>query len=414
MSDDISNTTEAPTRRDYLRYSAVLGGGLLAGCSGGGEETETPDSDGTGPSEPPETATATPTATATVASGTATPTGEPTATPGSYSVTMAPVGEVTFESPPETWVAENASWADMGVALGLDKPAAVVLTGEYRTWHYDDIPGLSPSKTEMTSLWQDGISKELLYDIDAGVHFVDPNYMINLIPNWERSDVEGIAESVGPFCGNTSFSTYPWHEGYPYFDLYEATEKVAQVFRRTDRFEALQSLHDETISGIQDRLPPESERPAIGLLSPGSTEPEKFYPYRLGDTTAYKHWHDLGVEDAFEGSDVQSFTSDRGSIDFEPLLEINPEVLLFYTDTHRTREAFRETYLSFLRDHDTASQLTAVQNGDVYPAGGMYQGPISNLSKTERAAKQLFPDEFDADERLFDRQRIADIRHGEL
>jgi iron complex transport system substrate-binding protein len=55
-----------------------------------------------------------------------------------------------------------------------------------------------------------------------------------------------------------------------------------------------------------------------------------------------------------------------------------------------------------------------VQNGAVYPAGGMYQGPIINLSKTERAAKQLFPDEFDEEETLYDRQRIADIRAGDI
>lgn len=413
MSDD-SDTTDAPTRREYLTYGAVIGGGLFAGCSGdSGGGVHTSSSAGTddgSAATPTESPTEAPTDEQRQMSTTV-PT---TATPGPYSVTIQPAGEVAFESVPETWVAENASWADMGVALGLAKPSAVVLTGEYRTWHYADVPGLSTSKAEMTSLWQDGIAKERLYNIGADVHFIDPNYMVNLIPNWERSDVTELSENVGPFCGNTSFSTYPWHDGYPYFDLYEATEKVAQVFRRTDRFEALQAFHDETIAGIQDRLPPESERPAIGLLSPASTEPEAFYPYRLGERTAYKHWHDLGVRDAFEGSDIQSFTSDRGSIDYEPLLEVDPEVLMFYTDEHRTRSAFEDTFLAFLQDHSTASQLTAVWNGDVYPAGGMYQGPITNLSKTERAARQLFPDEFGQDERLYDRQRLAEIRAGDV
>jgi iron complex transport system substrate-binding protein len=395
MSEDDTTTIEAPTRRDTIKYGgAVVGGGLLAGCTG--------DSDG-GPGTYGSTETTTETLTETT-----------TTEDSSYTVTIEPAGEVSFDAVPETWVAENASWADMGVALGMSKPSAVVLTGEYRTWHYEDIPGLSTSKEDMVSLWQDGISKELFLEIDSGVHFIDPNYMINLIPNWERSDVDEMSEQVAPFCGNTSFSTYPWHGDYPYYSLYEATEKVAEVFQRTDRFEALRTLHNETISGIQDRLPPESERPAIGLLSPASTEPEKFYPYRLGDTTAYKHWHDLEVSDAFEGSSISSFTSDRGSIDYEPLLEIDPEILMFYTDKHWTHSDFRDTYLAFLQDHDTASQLTAVRNGDVYPAGGMYQGPIINLSKTERAAKQLFPDEFAPDERLYDRQRVADIINGDI
>ena len=67
-----------------------------------------------------------------------------------------------------------------------------------------------------------------------------------------------------------------------------------------------------------------------------------------------------------------------------------------------------------MQNDNTAKSLTAVQVGRVYPAGGMYQGPIINLSKTERAAKQLYPDEFGADEQLFDRQRVADIINGEI
>jgi len=128
---------------------------------------------------------------------------------------------------------------------------------------YEDIPGLSTSKEDMVFLWQDGISKELFLDIDAGVHFIDPNCMINLIPNWKQADVDEMVEQIAPFCGNTSFSTYPWHEDYPYYSLYEATEKVAEVFQRMDRFEALEALHDESITAIQDRLPPESERPEV-------------------------------------------------------------------------------------------------------------------------------------------------------
>lgn len=387
MSNNDTTRQNAPTRRDTIKYGgAVAGGGLLAGCTGssdGGDAANATDSEG-----------------------------ETEAT--SYSVTIEPVGEITFDSVPQTWVAENASWADMGVALGLEKPSAVVLTGEYRTWHYEDIPGLSTDKSEMVSLWQDGISKELFLDIDAGVHFIDPNYMINLIPNWEQSDVDEMVQQVGPFCGNTSFSTYPWHENYPYYSLYEATEKVAQVFQREDRFEALSEFHDSVVTGIQNRLPPEGERPEIALLSPGSTEPEKFYPYRLGERTAYKHWNDLGVNDALAGSDIQSFTSDRGNIDYEPLLDIDPEVMMLYTDKQWTPSAFEDAYVSFLQDHDTASQLTAVQNGDVYPAGGMYQGPIINFSKTERAAKQLFGEEFGESEQLYNRDELAAIINGEI
>ena len=362
-------------RRVLAGSSSLLLAGGLAGCSGGASESQS------------------------------------TATPQPYTVSLEPAGDVTFDSVPERWVAENASWGDMGVSLGLPQPLAVVLTSEYRTHHYDDIPGVSVDTEEMTSLWQDGISKERFYNLEGDVHFIDPNYMTNLIPNWEQADVDEISQNIGPFCGNTSFSTYPWHESYPYYSLYEAFEKVAQVFQRTERYEAFKRYHDEVIGDITDRLPEESR--SIALLSPASTEPETFYPYRLGERTAYKHWHDLGVTDAFDGSDIATFTSDRGEIDYEPLLDIDPEILVFYTDTHRPAEEFQSTYLAFLKEHSTASQLTAVQNGDVYPTGSMYQGPIINLSKTERAAKQLFPETFDAAEQLYDRQRVGEIVAGE-
>ncbi|WP_327053835.1 ABC transporter substrate-binding protein [Halomicrococcus gelatinilyticus] len=392
----VERSSDDATRRRFLKGSAVAGAALLAGCSG-----DTSDGD---------TTTGETTSDRTTSNGTSSDE-TTTTTDGPYSVTMPPVGKVTFESVPGRWVAENPSWADMGVALGLEQPLAVVLTSEYRTHQYDDIPGISVNTDEMTSLWQDGISKELFYKLGADVHFIDPNYMTKLIPNWDQSDVDEIATNVAPMCGNTSFSTYPWHEDYPYYDLYEAFEKVAKVFRRRDRYVAFKQYHDEFIGNVTERLP--DERPSIALLSPASTQPEKFYPYRLGERTAYKHWHDLGVTDALAGSNIATFTSDRGTIDFEPLLEIDPEVIMFYTDEHRPHEEFRSTYLEFLREHDTASALTAVQNGDVYPAGSMYQGPIMNLAKTERAAKQLFPDEFDSDERLYDRQRVAAISKGD-
>jgi iron complex transport system substrate-binding protein len=40
---------EPATRRDYMKYGgAVVGGGLLAGCSSGSDPGETPEATGTG------------------------------------------------------------------------------------------------------------------------------------------------------------------------------------------------------------------------------------------------------------------------------------------------------------------------------------------------------------------------------
>jgi len=70
-----------------------------------------------------------------------------------------------------------------------------------------------------------------------------------------------------------------------------------------------------------------------------------------------------------------------------------------------------------MQSHPVGSELTAVQNGRVYRGGYLNQGPIHNLFLTERAAKQLFPDEFGdvtGDDHLFDRQEVADIINGEF
>jgi len=83
----------------------------------------------------------------------------------------------------------------------------------------------------------------------------------------------------------------------------------------------------------------------------------------------------------------------------------------------KSPQEFQDVVLGYMEEHTAASELTAVQNGQVYRGGFLYQGPIQNLFLTERAAKQLYPDEFGhvtGDEQLFDRQRVADIVNGEL
>lgn len=107
---------------------------------------------------------------------------------------------------------------------------------------------------------------------------------------------------------------------------------------------------------------------------------------------------------------MRDFYSNRGAVDFETLLEVDPEVLLVRGQEAKTREEFQNTVVSFMENHEVAGELTAVQNGDVYRAGALYQGPITNLVVTDRLARTLY----DADERLFDAQRVADIANGNL
>jgi iron complex transport system substrate-binding protein len=371
MTDDSSRT-----RRTVLKTGATLGTLAMAGCI----DTSGGDAGNGG-------------------------------TPSSYSVSMEPVGTVEFDGVPETWVANNGSWADMGIALGQDPPEGVWLTGRYHTQYYDEIPDVSVDKSDMVSLYQDGVSKERFYSLDGDVHVVDPNFLMNRFNGWEQGDVDEISENVGPFFGNSIFSGgYTWHEDYQYYTLYEAFEKLSQVFQAQERYEAFATLHDEFQSSLEDVVPAEGDRPAVAIMWAAGDEPEKFSPYLISQGTSFKQWRDLGVRDALAETDVQDFHETRGRVDFETLLEIDPEYLMFRGQEAKTRAEFEDTVVGFMENHDVASQLSAVEAGNVYRGGPLYQGPITNLVVTERAARQVY----DVEEALFDRQRVADIVTGEF
>jgi iron complex transport system substrate-binding protein len=180
------------TRRRFLASGALVGAGALAGCTGRGDS-------GGGTNDPK-------------GSGDTNATSGGNATAGEkenpYSVSMAPIGKVTFESVPETWVANNGSWADMGVALGLEPPEALWLTSRYHTQYYDSIPGVAVNKSEMVPLYQDSVSKELFYELDGDIHVMDPNFLLNRFEGWKRADVDEIEENVAPFFGNSIYAQH--------------------------------------------------------------------------------------------------------------------------------------------------------------------------------------------------------------
>lgn len=390
MVDDTDGT--GTSRRRLMKYgAATLAGGLLAGCTGNSDATGTPTS--ADDSTPTESETATP-------------------TDSSYTVSMVPVGDVTFEEVPDTWVANNGSWADMGIALGLEPPKAVWVKSRYHTKFYDEIPGLSVSTDDMASLWSsDGLSKELFYELDADVHVMDPNFIMNRFKGWEQADVDEIGEQVGPVFGNCIYAQhYPWHDDYRYYTLYEGFEKLAQVFQRTDRYEAMKAVDDEFQANLAPHVPGKAEAPSVAVLWGVGDEPTQYYPYVIGGGTSFKHFRDLNVTDALAESDIKDFHGSRAAIDLETLLEVDPEVLMLRGYEAKSRTEFENTVVSFLENDETASELQAVKNGDVYRAGGLYQGPITYMVLTERTANQLYG----VDEELFDRQRVADIVAGDL
>ncbi|MGB9965239.1 ABC transporter substrate-binding protein [Halobacterium sp. CBA1126] len=384
---DASTTTEIPTRREYIETGgAVLGGGLLAGCLGGDDGAE-PTSTDTGTD-----------------AGT-------TAADDSYSVTMEPVGTVEFDDVPETWSPYTADYADMGVALGHgDGLAAIGLAARYATHLYDELPGVSVDADDLVELWSDGTNTEVYYQVDADLHVVDPNFMVNRL-GWSRDDVEEIATNVGPFLGNTGFTrVYDWHD-YRYYSMYEAFEKLAAVFDERARYEAFAAYHDEVLADVQSRLP--DERPDVAVLYPADVPPDSFYPYLVGDGTSFKHFRDLGVGDALAEAGVQDAQAGGGTVDYETLLDADPDAIAIRMQGEITDQYVQDEIVSYMADDEAGSRLSAVQNDRVFYGGVTYQGPIIHLFQLERAARGLYPEEFGADEQLFDRQRVADIVAGE-
>lgn len=376
------------TRRTVLgTAAAAASAGLLAGCITKGDDA---DEDEPGGNE----------------SGTDDPNDD-----GSYSVTMEPVGTVEFDSVPETWFPYTGDYADMGVALGqADGLAAIGIRGRYGSHYYDEIPGLSVDESELTQLWQGSTDREVFYKLDADVHLIDPNFMINRI-GWNQDKIDEIESDVAPFVGNTIFSGgYSWHD-YTLYSLYEAFEKVAEVFQERERYGAFASLHDDVLADVQSRVP--DETPDVAVLLPAEVPPESFYPYVIGDGTQSKQWNDLGVGRALAESDVADFHETRGTIDYETLLDVDPDVIAIRLNDDIRSQGFEGEIVDHMKDHSVAKELTAVQTDRVIRGGMSYQGPIINLFQTEQAAQAIFPDEFGGEE-LFDRDAVGDIVAGEL
>lgn len=387
MPDD-SSGHGAPTRRDTLKYSgAVVGGGMLAGCISDStpDDTETTDS--------------------------------------RYSATMAPMGEVEFESVPETWMAYFSTYGDMGIALGqLDGLQGLIYTENWPLAFFEHLPDVDVSFDGVTQLMGDsGIAKESFYELNADVHLMDPNFISLLDDNWEESDYEKIATNIGPIVGNTiRRRDEDWHD-YPYYSLYEAFGKIAEVFQEHERYEALKTVHKDLLSKVQSNLPDKEERPTVGLLSINSDfEEGSFYAYPVNNGNGHKQYRDVEMRGAFDEVIEGGF----GKWDYEQILEVDPDALLFqYGFSHVTTEEF-ERRMDAMREDPVGQQLTAVQNDRLYRGGTSYQGPLINLFQTEAAAKQFYPDAFgewngietlaNPEDRLFDYQHVADIINGDI
>jgi len=371
------------SRRDFLRASAVVSvAGALASGTGSIERS--------GPPKDTKTDQA------------------------PYEVTMEPVGTVEFDAVPERWVAYAPGYADMGVALGLeDDLAAVGDWGRYDAARYDELDGVGFDDRPAT-LGDDGpADRGTFRELDADVHLIDPNQLVYAQAfELNAADARAIAEDVGAIVGNANRRRgQPWHS-YRYYGLYEAFEKIAAVFRRTERYEAFAAFHEEWLAELQAELPPASERPDALLVRPEG--PDEFAPLRIADRgTSTKQWRDLGVGDALADLSADELpTAPDGTVGYATIRSVDPDVLLVRGREDLDRAAFEEAVVAPMRDHDIGGTIDAVRERRVFSGGPRHQGPILNLFATERAARAIYPDVFDG-RSLFDRERVARIVAGE-
>lgn len=433
MSDD-STPTEAQTRRAYLKYGgALVGGGLFAGCSGDG------GSGSAGGPTDAETATATPepaeTATG-IEAGTASSQSEATQ-PEEWTVTIEPAGTRTFTDVPETYTVYHTGWADIMASLGQFDGLQAMQVPEtfFPTEFYERLPGVEIDLSGVVELLGggDSVDKELLYEIDPDINMIDP-YVATDYLGFDDSDVTELEDEVAPFFG--SFMRRPQYtEQHPYYTLYEGTRRAADVFRERERFQALKAVHDDVLASLRERLPAATDRPTYAYMNMNWWGEFNEVYARKARMPGYQHkpFRDLNVRsenNAFRGQ----FPDGERSLttDLEGLLEADPEVIIWhggYTlvggyspGWYDGTMDWEDGVVGALQDDPVASEVTAVAEGRILPGNMIEVGPVTNLFNTEDMAKQLYPEEFgefrpgeyDANEQLFDRQRLADIVNGDL
>jgi len=399
-------THEAPTRRDTIKYGgALVGGALLAGCaSDGGSEstptsadTDTPEDTGTSPEE--DTA---------------------------YEVCMRPNGCHTLDSVPEEFIVYHQGPVDMMISLGqAEGIAASGFPSTFPTQYLDQLPDVSFDPSDIVGLNESGTpDKEVFYELDVDVHLVGHNVAMEYF-GLDESDVTELENNVAPFHGSW-MRRQDYTDEYPHYELYDGLDKFAEVFQVEPRGDAFRSLHDEVVEDVRSRLPPVEDRPSVAYLNHNYWDNgESVFirdPAGPGYQTLPLRDLELPQHDAF---------ADRHPVessDFEILLEVDPEIIVYHTGLNMIREPgtdFQKTVVQPLQEDSVAGEVTAIEEDRILPWHEFEQGPIMNLFNIELLAKGLYPDEFgeldqdtpldvSEDEQLFDRQQVADIINGNI
>jgi ABC-type Fe3+-hydroxamate transport system substrate-binding protein len=336
-----------------------------------------------------------------------------------YTVTMSPVGDVEFDAVPERVVSYDDQWLDTLVALGQgDRLVAHGRPGNVITAFYDQLPGVSLDTGSLTTL-SDNMSLETFYQLDADVHHIDPYRLVSTWEAFDEADVEELRD-IGPLFANrySARRNYTGDESYQYYSIWDLTEKFAELYQVQDRAAKLREVYDGMIADIESALPPTEERPrvAISVHYQGT-----FYgqPGPTGPGFARAHTRPLAPRNAF--ADYPKYQAVGAQYDMEAMAEVDPDVFIQALGIQFSDR------IGALKDPEkgsVAAEVTAFEEGRVYNGGTNYQGPLYTLFQLEMTAKQIYPELFgewhglDAEvpeeERLFDRQEVADIVNGDI
>lgn len=282
--------------------STILGGGLLAGCTSDGDNPTPADGTDTATNSPP-----------------------PTDSPTSYEVTIEPAGSRTFEEAPETYASIPGAWMDIAMGFGI-QPKAVAAFDRLPLKYYDALPGVDFDADAVRTLGESAESqydKEVFYDVDVDVHLMDPR-MLKKYSGWNDEDLEEIESNVGPILG--SLIRFPFGGRDPYYTLYEAFEKAAQIFQRQAQYEAWVTLKESFYTDIESRVPVSGDDiPTVAAFNFGfDPESGKFFAANIdaprNDTRSFRM---LGVNNAFQGEEYIPFKP----IGTEKLLDVDPDYI---------------------------------------------------------------------------------------
>ncbi len=180
---------------------------------------------------------------------------------------MEPMETVTFDGPPEEWVALHASYADMGMALDIKTKDLQAHTP--RLYFDTQLPVEYDPDAECPEF--KAFIDEIVYDEDPRpLHGSKPATQLVRLGRPRHREIN---ENVAPFFGNIILRRRR-------LARLQRTTRCTRPSRRlrrcstASRLPAFASFHEEFMTDFQERLP--ETTPEAALLYPADQTPETF------------------------------------------------------------------------------------------------------------------------------------------